>query len=562
MELPLLRDFVIVFALAIVVLLVCHRLKIPVIVGFILTGVVGGPHGLGLVHAIGEVDTFAKIGIILLLFTIGMEFSPRRILSMRKNFFLGGLLQVGFTVLGGFLAAQCFGRPMAESLFLGFLLSLSSTAIILKLLSDHGKTKSRHGRIILAILIFQDIIVVFMMLLIPFLAGQGKISFEKILWVGGLGALIIISAFLIALKIVPPLLDLVARTRSRELFLLTVLFICFSVTWLSSLSGLSISLGAFLSGMILSESEYRHHAVGNILPFQDIFTSFFFISIGFLLELDFFYANIFTVLAICLGVLFLKSLVAGMSTLALGMPLGTAILVGLSLSQVGEFSFILVNAGMMVHLGEPYFYQLFLAVSLLTMLLTPLLVVAAPYAAKFVVRLPLPERLAMGRVLHLEEEKGMTDHVIIAGLGISGKNLAMSCKMAGIKYCILETNPDIVREERRKGELIYFGDAGHISVLEHVNIHYAKVLAVLVNDPSEEKRIIEAARHVNPEVYIIARTHEWKDRETLYRLGADVVVVDEFITSAEAINRLLLQYNVSFAEVEKCIDAISGENSG
>ncbi|NGX58645.1 MAG: Glutathione-regulated potassium-efflux system protein KefC, partial [Chlamydiae bacterium] len=558
MELPLLRDFVIIFGLAIIVLLVCHRLRIPTIVGFILTGVLGGPHGLGLVRAVGEVDTFAKIGIILLLFTIGMEFSPRRILAMRKSFLVGGFLQVGFTVLGGFIAAQLFGRPVPESIFLGFLLSLSSTAIILKLMSDRGEAKSRHGRIILAILIFQDIAVVLMMLLVPFLAGKGEISLEQVLWVVGEGALIIVAAFVFALKVVPPVLDLVARTRSRELFLLAVLTICFSVTWLSSLAGLSISLGAFLSGMILSESEYRHQALGNILPFQDIFTSFFFISIGLLLELDFFFFNIFTIVGLCLGVLVLKTLVAGASTLVLGMPLRTAILVGFSLSQVGEFSFVLVNAGIESQISEPYLYQLFIAVSLLSMLLTPLLVTIAPHFANFVSKFPLSERLVTGKVQYVKEERGLTDHVIIAGFGVSGKNLAKSCQISGIKYCVLETNPDIVRDERKRGEPIYFGDSGHISVLEHVNIKYAKVFAVLVNDPTEEKRIIEAARHANPKVFIVTRTHTWGDRETMYQLGADDVVVDEFVTSAETVNRILLKYNISYSEVDKCIDELSG----
>jgi len=553
MELPLLRDFVVLFGLAIVVLLACHRLRIPTIVGLILTGVVGGPHGLGLVEAVGEVETLAKIGVIFLLFTIGMEFSPKKILSLRKSFLIGGLFQVGFTILGGFLIAQLFGRSVSESIFLGFLLSLSSTAILLKLMSDRGEAKSRHGRITLAILIFQDIVVVLMVLLVPFLGGTGQISVEQVIWAIGEGALIIVLAFVFALYVVTPLLDMVARTRSRELFLLTVLTICFSVTWMSSLAGLSISLGAFLSGIVLSESEYRHQALGNILPLQDIFTSFFFISIGMLLEMDFVFENIGIVGISCFGVLFLKALVATGSTIALGMPLRTAILVGFSLCQVGEFAFVLVNAGIEAKIGEPHLYQLFISVTLLTMLLTPLLIGIAPYVANVLYKFPFSKRLLMGRVQYVAEEDELVDHVIIAGFGVSGRNLARSCRQVSIKYAALETNPDIVREERARGEPVYFGDAGHLSVLEHLNIKKARAFAVLVNDPEEERRVIETVKRVNPHAFVVARTHVLAGREILYSLGADEVIVDEFVTSAEMINRVLRQYNVSFVDVDRCL---------
>ncbi len=201
MEFPLLRDIVVIFALSIAVLLVCHRLRISSVVGFILTGILAGPHGFGLISAIGQVDILAKIGVILLLFTIGMEFSPRRILAMRKGFFIGGALQVGFTILGGFAVAKLVGRPASESLFLGFLLSLSSTAIVLKLLSDRGEGKTPHGNLILAILIFQDVIIVMMMLMIPLLAGEGALPLRDAPIVLGKGALIIGISFFSRLRL-------------------------------------------------------------------------------------------------------------------------------------------------------------------------------------------------------------------------------------------------------------------------------------------------------------------------------------------------------------------------
>jgi len=557
MELPILRDFVTIFGLAIVVLLVCHRIRIPTMVGLIITGVVGGPNGFGLVQAATGVETLAKVGVIFLLFTIGMEFSPKKILSLRKSFLVGGFLQVGFTILGGFITAIWIGRPIPEAIFLGFLISLSSTAIILKLISDRAEAKSRHGRITLAILIFQDIAVVLMVLLVPFLGGTGEFSTNQVIWAVGQGALIIVAAFLFALYVVTPLLDMVARTRSRELFLLAVLTICFSVTWLSSISGLSISLGAFLAGIVLSESEYRHQALGNILPLQDIFTSFFFISIGMLLEIDFLLENIPLVTVTTLSVIALKAIIAAGSTLALGMPLRTAIIVGLSLSQVGEFSFVLANAGLKAQIGESYLYQIFISVSLVTMLLTPLLILVAPYVANAFYKLPISKRLLTGKVQSIKEEKELGDHVIIAGFGVSGKNLAKSCQLVGIPYAALETNPDIVREERLKGEPIYFGDAGHLSVLEHLNVGQARAVAILVNDFEEERRVMEVVKRANPHAFTAVRTHELAEREVLYSLGADEVVVDEFVTSAEIINRILRQYSVSFVDVDRALGELS-----
>ncbi len=557
MEIPLLREFVIIFGLAIVVLLVCYRLKIPTIVGLIITGIVGGPHGLGLVQAQEQVEVLAKIGVIILLFTIGMEFSPRKILSMKKSFLLGGSLQVGFSILGGFLTAYYLGRSYAEAIFLGFLISLSSTAINLKLLSDRGEANSRHGRITLAILIFQDIVVVLMMLLVPYLAGKGEILLEPILWAIGLGALIIALAFVMTLYVVTPLLNVVAKTRSRELFLLSVLTICFSVTWGASLVGIPVSLGAFLSGIILSESEYRHQALGNILPFQDVFTSFFFISIGMLLQIGFLASHALTVVVVCFLVLILKAFVATGSTLALGMPLRTSLLVGFSLSQVGEFSFVLSTAGMKAGLGEPYLYQFFIAVSLLSMLLTPLLSLAAPYVSKLLYRLPLPKRLLMGRVQEVAQEEQFEDHLIIAGFGPSGQNLARACQNAGIRYVILETSPDIVREQRLAGQPIYFGDAGHVAVLDHLQIRKARAMAVLVNDKGEERRVAGAAKRANPDIFLLVRTQILTDREDLIGAGADDVIVDEFVTSAETITRVLMLYEVQMAQVDQALSELS-----
>ncbi|MDH7478917.1 MAG: cation:proton antiporter, partial [Syntrophomonadaceae bacterium] len=287
MEIPLLKEIVIVFGLTILVSYVCQKLGIPGIVGLLITGVLAGPNGLGLMESVHDVEILAEIGIILLLFTIGIEFSLGQLLQIRKTVLLGGTLQVFLTTLAALLLMGKLGRPHGESIFVGFLVSLSSTAIVLKLLQDRLEVDSPHGRNALGILIFQDIMIVPMILLIPLLAGTTGGMSESPFFLLAKGVAVMVMVIVGAKWVVPYLLFQIARQRSRELFLISTVAICFAVAWLTSSIGLSLSLGAFLAGLIISESEYSHQALGNILPFRDVFTSFFFISIGMLLDVGF-----------------------------------------------------------------------------------------------------------------------------------------------------------------------------------------------------------------------------------------------------------------------------------
>jgi len=287
MGIPLLSDMVIIFSLSIAVIFVCHRLRVPAIVGFLLTGVLAGPHGLRLIDRVHTVEILAEVGVISLLFTIGLEFSLKTLLQIKRSILIGGSLQVLLTLLGAFAIGSQIGRTFGESIFIGFLLSLSSTAIVLKLLQERAEVDTRYGQTALAILIFQDIIIVPMMLFTPLLAGAtGNLGTSLlILLAKAIGTILLV--FLSAEWIVPHVLYQIARTRSRELFLLSVVVICFGVAWLTSSVGLSLTLGAFLAGLIISESEYSHQALSSILPFRDLFTSLFFVSIGMLLDVGF-----------------------------------------------------------------------------------------------------------------------------------------------------------------------------------------------------------------------------------------------------------------------------------
>jgi len=556
-EVPIIKEIVIIFALSIGVLLVCHRLHLPPVVGFLLTGILCGPHGLGLVAGIDDVQNLATIGVVLLLFTVGMEFSLRNIIKYKFYFFGGGILQVFLTLLTCFVISRyLLGCSIGESVFLGFLISLSSTAIVLRILEEKRESETPHGKLILGILIFQDIIAVPMMLMVPILAGEGEEFDIAHIYNFGKGiALLALLAFA-AFRGVPRLLYYVTRTKNRELFLLTVLTVCFAVAWLTSSVGLSLSLGAFLAGLVVSESEYSDEAIGNVLPFQEIFTSFFFVSMGMLLNVSFVIEQPLLILGITASVLLVKFFLAGGSALALGMPLRSAILSGMALCQVGEFSFVLAHSGMSHGLASQYEYQLFLAVSLLTMAMTPALMSMSHWLAHFAGMLPIPDIIKNGLYFSpkADEFHPLEGHIIIAGFGIRGKCLAKAAKEVQIPYVILEMNPETVRAEKLKKEPIHFGDPSHDLVLVHAGIKTAKTLAVVINDPKASMNIIKAARLLNPHVYIIARTRYIQEAEQIFRCGADEVIPDEFGSSLEIFTRVLQKHEISQEQLQKHID--------
>ncbi|MBW2688361.1 MAG: cation:proton antiporter [Deltaproteobacteria bacterium] len=560
MEILLLNDIVIIFGLAIVVLLICHRLRVPAVVGFLLTGIFVGPYGFGLVEAIHEVETLAEIGIVLLLFTIGIEFSFERLLQIKKSVLMGGSLQVFLTFLATFFIASQLGMPSGVAIFIGFLVALSSTAIVLKLIQDRAEVDSPHGRTTLGILIFQDIIIVPMLLITPLLAGVTEDVGATVLILLAKGIGIILLVMVSTKWLVPQLLYQIARTRNQEVFLLSIVVICLGVAWLTSSAGLSLALGAFLAGLIISESEYSHQALGNLLPFRDVFTSFFFVSIGMLLDVGFLFQNPGTIVLITLGVLALKSVIACFAAILLGLPFRTSVLVGLALSQVGEFSFILSRTGVEHGLLTGNIYQTFLAFSVLSMAATPFIINLAPRAADILLRLPLPPKLTTGfRPVPSAEVKGKKDHLIIIGFGVNGRNVARAARLSGIPYAIIEMNPETVRSEQARGEPIYYGDSTQEVVLQHADIKDARIVVSAINDPSSTRRTTEIVRRLNPTVHLIVRSRYIQEMKSLYELGANEVIPEEFETSVEIFTRVLTKYLVPRDEIEALVAEIRSD---
>ncbi len=557
MELIILKDVVIIFALSVLVLLLFHKIKIPAVLGFFLTGIIAGPQGLSLISEVQQVEILAEIGIIFLLFTIALEFSLEKFSQIKRQALIGGSLQLIFTFVIVFLIAWSLGLGINTSIFMGFLISFSSTAIVLRLLQDKNEIDTPHGRTSLGILIFQDVAVVPIILLTPIIAGN-SISSQSILILLLEGIGILIFTVIAAKWLVPSLLNHVARLKNRELFLLTTILICFGITWLTTLLGLSPALGAFLAGLIISNTKYAHQALGNVISFHDIFMSFFFVSIGMLLNVNFFFQNIALILILTLGVVVIKSVTAGLATRFLGFPLRIMVIVGLILSQIGEFSFILSKVGIQYGLISLTVFQLFLSVSLLTMTLTPFLMAISHKTSELIHKLPISNQL--NPQIPLKSEFKLEDHLIIIGYGVNGKNVSMAALNSSIPYVVVEINPEMVTDKEE--EHFIYGDATQEYVLRKAEIQKARIMVVAISDPVNTRRITELGKRIHPELYIIVRTRYIDEIKILKSLGADEVIPEEFETSVEIFSRVLDEYDVPHEEISQFINQLREENYG
>jgi CPA2 family monovalent cation:H+ antiporter-2 len=563
MEIPILKEVVVMLGLSMVVILVFQRLKLPSILGFLITGIIAGPHGLELVKASHEVEILAEIGVILLLFIIGLEFSLKSLAAIKFAVFIGGAVQVLGTIATAALIVSLFDFDWPTAIFTGFLFSLSSTAIVLKLLQQKGAISSPQGKVSLAILIFQDIIVVPMMLFTPLLAGKADNVAMTLLILLVKVVLIIIMVLISARYLAPRLLYAAAKTKSKEVFILTVVVICFSVAWLTSEVGLSLALGAFLAGLIISESEYNHQATSNILPFREIFTSFFFVSIGMLLETRFLVEHLLVIVGFTLVTILGKAAIAGLATWILRYPRRTVLLVSLSLFQVGEFAFILSKTGIENGLLPDELYQYFLSVSILSMAITPFVIEYCDVIANKLLsphKSVIQNQNGQANTQEVSDHHDYHDHLIIIGYGLNGKNVALAAKNAKIPYVILELNPYTVKKEKANGEPIIYGDAVDDTILYHVNAHKARVIVVAISDPNATKKIIANIRSISQTVYVIIRTRFIQEVEENLRLGADEVIPEEFETSIEIFTRVLYKYLVPEDDIEEFVQQIRSDN--
>jgi len=563
MELGVLKDIVIIFALSTFVNFIFTRIKVPAIIGYLITGVIAGPHLLALINSPENVEVMAEIGVILLMFTIGLEFSLNHLLNIRRIVFLGGFMQLLLTAGATLLMARVYQFGWAESVFVGFLTALSSTAVVLKLLQERSELTTQYGKTTVGILIFQDIILIPLLLFTPILGGATADIGNELLMLLLKTTGIIIFIYIGNRWLMPRLLHLIAMTHSQELFLMSILLFCLAVAMLTHELGMSLAFGAFLAGLMISDSEYSHSAFGNLIPFKDVFTSFFFVSIGMLLDLGFVYDNPWLVITTVLLVIVLKTIIAGFTAFSLGHTFFGTVVIGLSLAQVGEFSFILARLGLTNKIITPYHYQLFLSVAITSMALSPLLMQVSRPLANLILKLPLPQSLVDGLFpLKQVEIPEIKSHIVLIGKDSRAINLAAMIKKMELPFTSIIFDPDRARKQIENGNLAVFGDATNEPVLRQAYVHTAEMVIVSVGDLIKAMSIVEHVRRMNRHAYIIVRTRHVTDIEELYRIGATQVIPEEFETAIDFFERILGKYLIPRMETERAIARIREDNYG
>ncbi|HAT50498.1 MAG: cation:proton antiporter [Nitrospirae bacterium] len=551
-----LTELLVIFSLSVAVVMLCHRFRVAPIIGFLITGVVAGPHGLSLVSSIKEVDLLAEIGVMLLLFTIGLELSLSKLMEMKHAVFIGGGLQFTMTTMIAGGIAWNLAIPSNQAIFIGFLVTLSSTAIVLKVLQQRGETGATHGRASMGILIFQDLIVVPMLLLMPLLAGTAAHPLQELGLFLFKSTIIGLVLWFVARRFIATMLFRIVRQRDSELFLLSVIVIGLGIAWLTALAGLSLALGAFLAGLIISESEFSHQAFSAILPFRDIFTSLFFVSVGMLLDASFLWDNLTEIIIVAIVVIVIKTFLTFGSAIFTRAGFAASFAVGLCLAQVGEFSFVLAKAGIAEGLLSPTSYQFFLAVSILTMAMTPSLVERSGRWGRTLAQLRIFRRLAIGRSPVDPTRKRLTNHLVIVGLGENGQNAKQLAHRHNIPYVILETNPETVRRELASGAHIQFGDATQPAVLQHAGIMNAKTMLITIPDAAATRNIVATVRHMNTDLLIVARSNFVTEVTELESLGANHVVSLQLEASVALCHKVFGAFNLPPSTLAQDMDDV------
>ncbi len=563
---PLLDELAIVAALGVAVTVLLSKLKLPTVAGLLAAGALLGPYGLRLATSVHSIEVLAEVGVVLLLFSIGLEFSLSRLRDIFRQVALGGALQVGLTTAVTAGVAAAFGESLSRGVFYGFAFALSSTAIVLRALAERRELDAPHGRFIVGTLIFQDLCVVPMVLIVPLLAsGGGAASAASSIGLALLkAAAVVVGTVGVARLVVPKVLGWVDASRSREVFLLAILGLCIGTAWLTAQAGLSLALGAFLGGMVVADTEYGHRAMGDILPLRDAFVSIFFVSLGMLFDARVVLEKPLLVSALLAGFLVAKGVLATVAALAMRFPARVAWLAGVGLAQFGEFGFVLTRLAQASRVIDESAAAPLLAAGIGSMFLTPLLVRAAPHITAGERLLgPLERLIGVRAIDHVDEEDAahsrISSHVVIVGFGLAGRFAARVLKETNTRYVVLELNADSVRRGKELGLPVYYADATSEEALRHAHVEHARLVVLLMNDPQAASRVVDTVRRVAPRVPILMRTRYLLERDALFALGARDVVAEEVEGAVEMISRMLRTIDVPRNVIDDSIRSVRSE---
>ncbi|HOP49336.1 MAG TPA: cation:proton antiporter [Ignavibacteriales bacterium] len=537
------------FLFAIPVLYFTKKVKVPSIVGFIILGIILGRNGLGVIHNEETIQVLAEIGITILMFFIGLELSINKLKEFGKYVTILGTGQFVITVIIVTILSYFIIYNLKNSLFIGFTLVMSSTAIIMNHLISTNEIDTPQGNISFSISILQDLLVLPVLMVLPFL-GTNNIEYStsglaiKIL----ISFLIIAGIFVAAKFIVPKIVHLIAGFKSSEIFTLGIFFLILFISTITHYIGFSLAVGALITGIILSDSDYNYQIIADLLPFKSILNIFFFVAIGLLFEINFFISHIITICLVTITIIILKFIVVYAIVRLYGFPSRVAFISGLLLGQIGEFSFLILQYSDIYNILSQYQYNIIMSSTVISMMITPFLI---SNLSKKNIKI-LPEKTEKNQNIILR------DHVIIIGYGITGQNLARVLRETGIKYVILELNPDTVQKYKNV-ENIVFGDATREEILLSVGIKNSKVVVMAISDYGAIKQILKVVRKINQNIYSIVRTKFVSEVQILLKLGADVVIPEEYETSLQVFSKVLEKYHIPLNIIMKQVALFRNE---
>ncbi len=550
-EFSFFRDLVLAVGAALVGGVAAQRLGQPPLLGYLLGGVLIGPYTPGPVSDIRHVSMLADIGIVLLMFELGVEFPVARLRRVRAIAIGGGLLQVVLTGAMAMGVARLLGFPLVPQVFLGAVVSLSSTIVVLKLLLDRGEMDTPHGEISVGICLVQDLSLIAMMVLLPAWATADEDVGRTLLLALGKTIGLFLGAYFVAGLLLPALFAAVARLRSRELFLLMVVLVVIGTTVALAALGLSTALGAYVAGVVVSRSHYSRQVLAELVPSRDLFASLFFVSVGMLVDPLLLWRHPGTLLAIVGVITLLKAGVTGLIVRGFGYAGPSAIMTGLLLAQVGELSFVLAKLGADGRFVDEELYGLVLGGAVISILVNPLLLRhGAPRLLRRLEGVPAVPAVPAGPPT---ETSRLVDHVVICGCGRVGSELVAQLRSRGLPYVVIELNPIRVDELRRSGESCLFGDANNVHILKAAGIERARLLAITHYAAAASEPTITEVLKVHPSLKIIARAHYPVDLEGLRRAGASEVVIPEFEAGMEFLRWVLGHLGLSAEEIEAVI---------
>jgi CPA2 family monovalent cation:H+ antiporter-2 len=553
-EFTLLQNLAIVLGAALVGGLAARFLKQSAIIGYLLAGVVIGPHALGLIQESNEITVLATIGVVLLLFTLGVEFSLRELIRVKRIAIGGGTFQMLLTTGLGLGVALLLGWSLREAVIFGFLIAISSTMVVIGLLTARGELATVHGRVMIGILLMQDIAAAVMMFILPALGGSAGGMASVLGWAILKAGLFIALVLLLGVWLVPRLIRRVAIRGSRELFIIASAVLCFGGAFGAYYFGLSAALGAFAIGLLISESDFAHQVLGDMIPLRDIFAALFFVSVGMLIDLHFMAGNIGTVMVVVLAIVVGKFLICAATARVFGYKGKTIPLVGAGMTQIGEFSFVLAGLGLTVGAISEHLYSLILASAVITIILTPFIYsLTTNLSIRWIQARRLKPLAVANGPQSVAETVKPRKRVVICGHGRVGGNVARMLRQLEIPHLVIDLDPGVISSLRDQKIPCIYGDAGNPEVLSKAGLKNAAVLLIAMPDPLAVRLALDHALQINPQLDVVARVHTDFELDFLRGRGASELVQPELEASIELVRHTLCRLGLPEDKVAEFI---------